>query len=79
MAAGLMATGGSFEELTDYIQLCLDNVNVEGFGKTLATVQQLLDSLKFGDTLKEEDYNKLIEQFGEEVVSKYVQVLPDGT
>ena len=78
LAAGLYATGGSFEDLTEFMQYCIDSVDLTNFGDQLASIQKLVNSLNFGDLISKDNYNALVEQFGEETLKAYVAVLPNG-
>ena len=78
LAAALRLSGGSFEDLGDIIQSTIDSIDLSSLGDQLASLQKLINSLNFGDLIDEKQYDQLVKQFGEELVSQYVAVLPNG-
>lgn len=85
LAAGLVSTGGKFEDLTEFMQACINKIDLSNLGTQLSAVQRLLDSLKVGDELDPDKVAKLQKQYGEKFItdllsnSNYFTSFTDGS
>lgn len=75
MAAGLKTVEGDFSKLTEFMQGCIDRIDLSNLD-SMSVALETVGSIKIGDIIKAKDYDNLKNLY--EGIDNFVEVLNDG-